>query len=86
MLDINCINVDADDEQTEEATEELKKNQSLAENLATCEWYYIIVHFFQKLEVLPGLSSVKPEPLNSDQLNFSLIKVSFIEKTHQESY
>jgi len=29
----------------------------LAKNIATCEWYYNIVHFLQKLEVPPGLSS-----------------------------
>lgn len=57
MLDINCIGLNLDNEQTEGTTEEQKQNHSLAENLATCEWYYIIVHFLQNLEVPPGLSS-----------------------------
>ena len=37
LLDINCMGPNSDDEQTEEAGEEKKQNQSLAENLATCE-------------------------------------------------
>ena len=44
-------------EQTEESTKEQEKNQSLAKNIATCEWHSSVVHFLQKLEVPPGHSS-----------------------------
>ena len=57
LLDINSMSLKSNDEQIEGAAEEQKHNQSLVENLATCEWYYNIVHFLQKLEVPPGLSS-----------------------------
>ena len=40
LLDINSMGLNLDYEQVEGAAEEQKKNQSLAENLATCEWYY----------------------------------------------
>jgi len=35
----------------------------LAENLATCEWYSSVVHFLQKLEVPPGLTSNKAQAI-----------------------
>ena len=57
LLDINCVGSNSGGEWTEEAVEEQEQNQSLAENLATGEWYSIVVHFFQKLEVPPGRSS-----------------------------
>jgi len=57
LLDIKCMGSNSGGEQTEEAAEEQEQNQSLAENLATCEWYSSVVHFFQKLEVPLGHSS-----------------------------
>ena len=57
LLDINCVGSNSGGERIEEATEEQEHNQSLAENLATCEWYSSVVHFLQKLEVPPGHSS-----------------------------
>ena len=57
LLDINCMGQNSNDGQKEEAAKEQKQNHSLAENLTTCEWYSSIVHFLQKLEVPPRLSS-----------------------------
>jgi len=57
LLDINCMSSNSGGEWTEEATEEQEQNQSLAENLPTCEWYSSVVHFLQKLEVPLGHSS-----------------------------
>ena len=57
LLDINCMGSNSGNEQTEEIAKEQEQNQSLAENLATYEWYSSIAHFLQKLEVPPGLSS-----------------------------
>eukprot|EP00253_Pinus_taeda_P035119 PITA_35119 len=55
MLNMNWIGANSGSEQTEEAT--VQHDQSLAENLDSCEWYSIIDHFLLKLEVPPGLSS-----------------------------
>ena len=49
LLDINCMGSNLGGDRTEEAAEEQEQNQSLAENLATCEWYSSVVHFLQKL-------------------------------------
>eukprot|EP00253_Pinus_taeda_P030331 PITA_30331 len=57
LLNISCIGSNSSGERTEEATKEHEKNQSLAENLATCEWYSSVVHFLQKLEVPLGNGS-----------------------------
>ena len=56
-LDINLMSTISGNGQTEEETVEPGKRQSLAENLASCEWYSTIVQFLLKLEVPPGLSS-----------------------------
>ena len=57
LLGMNFIGLNSDDEEIEGTTDEQDHNRSLAENLSTCEWYSNIVHFLQKLEVPPGLSS-----------------------------
>ena len=49
LLNINCMGSNSGGERTEEATEEQEQNQSLAKNLATCEWYSSVVIFLQKL-------------------------------------
>eukprot|EP00253_Pinus_taeda_P032302 PITA_32302 len=56
LLDINCVGSNSGAERTEEEAVEREHNQSLAENLATCEWYSSIVHFLQKIKVPPGLA------------------------------
>eukprot|EP00253_Pinus_taeda_P014123 PITA_14123 len=57
-LDINLIGTILENGQTkEEETTEPGKNQSLAENLASCDWYATIAQFLLKLEIPPGLSS-----------------------------
>jgi len=57
-LDINLMNTDSEDSQTErKATTELEKKQSLAEDLASCDWYSAIAKFLLKLEIPPGLST-----------------------------
>ena len=63
MLDINCMGSNLGGEWTEEVAEEKEYNQTLAENLATCEWYSSVVHFLQKLEVPPGLTSNKAQAI-----------------------
>ena len=45
LLDINFVGSNSVGERTEEAVEEEEQNQSLAENLATYEWYSSVVHF-----------------------------------------
>eukprot|EP00253_Pinus_taeda_P023437 PITA_23437 len=50
-------------ERIEEVAKEQEQNQSLAENLATCEWYSSVVHFLQKLEVPPRHSSSQPRAI-----------------------
>ena len=58
MLDINLMGTIVENGQTEEEeTTEPEKNQTLAENLASCDWYFAIAKFLLKLEVLPGLST-----------------------------
>eukprot|EP00253_Pinus_taeda_P018230 PITA_18230 len=57
MLDMNLISTNSDDGHIEGETVEPGKNQSLAENLAFCEWYFTIAQFLLKLEVPPSLSS-----------------------------
>ena len=49
LLDIDCMSLNSDGEQIEEAAGKHDQNQSLAENLATCEWYSSIFHFLLKL-------------------------------------
>jgi len=63
LLEINCMGSNSGDEQTEEVEEEQEKNQPLAENLAPCEWYSSIVHFFHKLEVPKVLSSTQAQTI-----------------------
>ena len=43
--------------QTEEETSEPGKGQSLAKNLASCDWYSTIAQFLLKLEIPPGLNA-----------------------------
>eukprot|EP00253_Pinus_taeda_P029152 PITA_29152 len=56
-LDINLMGSDAENDQTKKVTAEPEKNQTLAENLASCDWYSAIVKFLLKLEVPPRLST-----------------------------
>ena len=74
LLDINCMGPNLDDEQTEEAAEEKKHNQSLAENIDTCEWYSSIVHFLQKLEVPTRLSSSQARAIKLRSAKFCINK------------
>ena len=74
LLDINCMGSNSGGEQTEEAAEEQEQNQSLAENLATCEWYSSVVHFLQKLEVPPGLSSSQARAIKLRSAKFCINK------------
>eukprot|EP00253_Pinus_taeda_P025070 PITA_25070 len=57
LLDMNLISTNSEDGQTQEETFEPGQNQSLAENVASCEWYSTLAQFLLKLEVPPGLSS-----------------------------
>ena len=57
MLDINLLSTRSEDGQIEEETAEPGKNQSLAENIASYDWYSARAQFLLKLEVPPGLSS-----------------------------
>lgn len=50
MLDMNWIGTNSGNEYTEEAT--VQHDLSLAENLASCEWYYAIAQFLLKLKFL----------------------------------
>eukprot|EP00253_Pinus_taeda_P021351 PITA_21351 len=56
-LDINLMSTIAKNGQAIEQTTEPGKNRSLAENIASCDWYFAIAHFLLKLEVPPSLSS-----------------------------
>eukprot|EP00253_Pinus_taeda_P027055 PITA_27055 len=56
-LDMNLIRINSRDSQAAEDMVELRKNQSLIEKLASCDWYSVIAQFLLKLEVSPGLSS-----------------------------
>eukprot|EP00253_Pinus_taeda_P021216 PITA_21216 len=82
LLDINSMGLNLYYEQAEGATEEQKKDQSLAENLVTCEWYYNIVHFLQKLKVPPRLSSSQGEinPHSSGQHKWILVATDYFTK------
>eukprot|EP00253_Pinus_taeda_P018987 PITA_18987 len=57
LLDVNLININSEDSQAAEETTKPGKNQSLAENIASCDWYSTIAQFLLKLEVPLGLSS-----------------------------
>jgi len=46
----------------------------LAENLVTCEWYYNIVHFLQKLEVPLGLNSSQAHAIKLKSAKFYINK------------
>ena len=45
MLDMNLISINSKNSQTEEETVEPGRNQSLAENIASCDWYSAIAQF-----------------------------------------
>lgn len=49
MLKINLMGTIAENGQTEEETTKPGKGQSLAENLASCDWYSAIAQFLPKL-------------------------------------
>jgi len=55
LLDINLINMISKDGKTKEIVAPGRK-QSLAENLASCEWYSTIAQFLLELEAPLGLS------------------------------
>lgn len=57
MLDMNWIDTSLDDRWTGEEIVEPVWDQSLAENLASCESYSTIVQFLLKLELPRGLTS-----------------------------
>lgn len=57
MLDINLLSTRSEDGQIEVETAKPGKNQSLAKNIASCEWYSIMAQFLLKLEIPLGLSS-----------------------------
>lgn len=62
MLDMNLISTNSKDGQPEE-TAKPGHDQSLPENLASCEWYSTIAQFLLKLEVPPKLSSSQPRTI-----------------------
>eukprot|EP00253_Pinus_taeda_P035394 PITA_35394 len=74
LCDINCIGSNTSGEQLEEAAKEQEQNQSLAENLTTCEWYSSVIHFLQKLEVPLGLSSSQAQAINLRSAKFCINK------------
>eukprot|EP00253_Pinus_taeda_P002601 PITA_02601 len=56
-LDINCMGSIAENGQTEEEeTTELESKQSVAENLASCDWYSAVIKFLLKLEIPPSIT------------------------------
>lgn len=55
MLDMNLISINSEDSQATEETAEPRQDQSLAENLASCDWYSTIAQYLLKLEVPPSL-------------------------------
>ena len=56
MLDMDFISMISEKGLATEETTKLGKNQSLAENIASCDWYSAIAQFLLKLEVPLGLS------------------------------
>ena len=46
----------------------------MAKNLVTCEWYYSIILFLQKLEVPPGLSSCQARAIKLRSAKFYINK------------
>ena len=62
-LDINLMGTTAENGQIEEETVEPGKEQSLAENLASCDWYSGIAIFLLKLEMPPGLTQSQARTL-----------------------
>eukprot|EP00253_Pinus_taeda_P026676 PITA_26676 len=57
MLDMSLMSINSEDSQAKGETVEPGQNQSLAENIASCEWYSTMAQFLLKLEVPLGLSS-----------------------------
>eukprot|EP00253_Pinus_taeda_P011163 PITA_11163 len=74
LLDINSMALNSDYEQAEGATKEQKQDQSLVENLVTCELYYNIFHFLQKLEVPLELSSSQARAIKLISTKFYINK------------
>eukprot|EP00253_Pinus_taeda_P019918 PITA_19918 len=59
-LNINIISIDAKKGQIEEEeAAELERKQSVAKNLASCDWYSAIVKFLLKLEIPPRFTQSK---------------------------
>eukprot|EP00253_Pinus_taeda_P011960 PITA_11960 len=57
-LDINLMCLNSENGQTEEEiTAEPERKQSVAENLASCDWYSAIIKFLLKLEIPLGSST-----------------------------
>jgi hypothetical protein len=71
-LDINFVGESSPGLQTEVAVEEQHKNQQVAENLSSCEWYSGIIHFLQKLEVPPELSMTQSQSLKLKSIKFCI--------------
>eukprot|EP00253_Pinus_taeda_P021259 PITA_21259 len=55
-LDIDFISTDARNGQEEEEVSESKRKQSVAENIASCDWYFVIIKFLLKLEIPPSFT------------------------------
>eukprot|EP00253_Pinus_taeda_P024213 PITA_24213 len=70
MLDMNWIGTNLDDKQTEEET--VGHDQSLAENLVSCEWYSKIAQFLLKPEVPLGLSSSQTGTIKLREAKFCI--------------
>jgi len=68
ILDMNWISTSSNGRQIGEETVKPGQNQSLTENLASCEWYSTIVQFLFKLEV--------PTRLNSSQAKTIKLKAA----------
>lgn len=86
MLDMNCIGTSSDNRQIGEETIEPGRNQSLVENLASCEWYSEISQFLLKLEVPPSLSSSQPKTIKLREAKFCIHETCCIGGIHQESF
>eukprot|EP00253_Pinus_taeda_P012041 PITA_12041 len=64
-LDINCMGAIAKDGQTEEEeVAEPERNQSVVENIASCDWYSVIIKFLLKLEIPSSFTQSQARTIN----------------------
>jgi len=58
-IDFLCTIVESGQTVEEEEAAEPETKQSVAENLASCDWYSAIINFLLKLEIPPGSSTIQ---------------------------